>query len=69
MPKVSFLKILGVGTAQKKKFTMKGFFSKCEQIRMKLWIWSHVLKKPLIENFIFVPCETYLLVTYGRYLE
>lgn len=28
-----------------------------------------VLKKPLIENFIFVRCERYLLVTYGRYLE
>ena len=29
------------------------FFSKCDQIRRKLWIWSHLLKKPLMENFIF----------------
>ena len=38
---------------KKKKFSMKDFFSKCGQIRRKLWIWSHLLKKSLIENFIF----------------
>ena len=31
---------------------MKDFFSKCDQIR-SLRIWSHLLKKLLIENFIF----------------
>ena len=31
---------------------MKDFFSKCGQIR-SLRIWSHLLKKSLIENFIF----------------
>ena len=40
-------------TAQKMKFSIKDFFSKCDQIRRKLRIWSHLLKKPLIENFIF----------------
>ena len=30
-----------------------GFFSKCDQIRRKLWICSHLLKKFLMENFIF----------------
>ena len=35
------------------KFSMKDFFSKCDQIRRKLRIWSHLLKKSLIENFIF----------------
>ena len=30
------------------KFSMKAFFSKCDQIR-----WSHLLKKSSIENFIF----------------
>ena len=35
------------------KFSNKDFFSKCDQIRRKLWIWSHLLKKPLMENFIF----------------
>ena len=32
---------------------MKDFFSKCDQIYMKLRIWSHLLKKSLMENFIF----------------
>ena len=35
------------------KFSIKGFFSKCDQIRRKLRIWSHLLKKSLMENFIF----------------
>ena len=40
-------------TAQKMKFSMKDFFSKCDQIRRKLRIWSHLLKKSLMENFLF----------------
>ena len=40
-------------TAQKIKFSIKNFFSKCDQIRRKLRIWSHLLKKSLMENFIF----------------
>ena len=40
-------------TAQKMKFSMKGFFNKCDQIRRKLRIWLHLLKKYLMENFIF----------------
>ena len=40
-------------TAQKMKFSIKVFFSKCDQIRSVLCIWSHLLKKSLIENFIF----------------
>ena len=39
-------------TAQKMKFSIKDFFSKCDQIRRKLRIWSHLLKKSLMENFI-----------------
>ena len=35
------------------KFSIKDFFSKCDQIRSKLLIWSHLLKKYLMENFIF----------------
>ena len=35
------------------KFSIKDFFSKCDQIRRKLWIWSHLLKNYLMENFIF----------------
>ena len=40
-------------TAQKMKFSIKDFCSKCGQIRRKLRIWSHLLKKSLMENFIF----------------
>ena len=39
-------------TAQKMKFSIKDFFSKCDQIRRKLR--SHLLKKSLMENFIFL---------------
>ena len=37
----------------KMKFSIKHFFSKCDQIRNLLRIWSHLLKKSLMENFIF----------------
>ena len=43
-------------TAQKIKFSIKDFFGKCDQIRRKLRIWSHLMKKPLMKNFIFVQC-------------
>ena len=35
------------------KFSIKDFFSKCDQIRSFLRIWSHLLKKSFMENFIF----------------
>ena len=35
------------------KFSNKGFVSKCDQIRIFLRIWSHLLKKSLMKNFIF----------------
>ena len=35
------------------KFPIKDLFSKCYQIRSFLRIWSHLLKKSLMENFIF----------------
>ena len=37
----------------KMKFSIKDFFSKCEQINIFLRIWSHLLNKSLMENFIF----------------
>ena len=37
-----------------KNFSIKDFFSKCDQIRNFLRIWSHLLKKTLMENFIFL---------------
>ena len=44
-------------TAQKNEFLFKDFFIKCDQIRRILQIWSHLLKKSLIENFIFMQCK------------
>ena len=40
-------------TAQKNKFSIKDFFSKCDQICSFLRIWSHLLKKSLMGKFIF----------------
>ena len=40
-------------TPQKMKFAIKDFFSKCDQIRRKLRIWSQLLKNYLMGNFIF----------------
>ena len=37
----------------KMKFSIKDFFSKCNQIRRQLWISSHLLKKSLMEDFNF----------------
>ena len=44
-------------TAQKMKFSIKGFISKCDQICSFLRIWSDLLKKSLMENFIFEQFE------------
>ena len=44
--------IFSLSTAQKMKFSMKDFFSKCDQICRKLRIWSYLLKKSLMKNFI-----------------
>ena len=42
-----------IRTAQTMKFSIKDFFSKCNQIHKKLQNWSHLLKKSLMEEFIF----------------
>ena len=44
-------------TAQEKKFSVKDFFSKYDQIRRKLRIWSYLLKKFLTETSFFVQCD------------
>ena len=41
------------GTAQKSNFSVKDFFIKCDRIRRKWWIWSHLLKKSIMENVNF----------------
>ena len=40
------------------KFSIKNFFSICDQIRSLLRIWSHLLKKSLMKNFIFCAVKT-----------
>ena len=54
-------------TAQKMKFSIKDFFSKCDQIHRKLRIWSHLLKKSLMENFIFCAVHYRHVVQYNRF--
>ena len=46
-------------TAQKIKFSIKGFFSKYDQIRSFLRIRSHLPKKTLMEIFLFAKCHLY----------
>ena len=48
-------------TTQKMKFSIMNFFSKCDQIRRNLRIWSHLLKKFLTENFIF--CAEFRIIS------
>ena len=36
------------------KFSIKDFFSKCDKIRGNLRVWLHLMKKSLMENFIFL---------------
>ena len=43
------------------KFSIKDFFGKCDLIRRNLRIWSHLLKKSLMKNFIF--CAVYIQLT------
>ena len=45
-------------TAQKMKFSSKYLFSECDKIRSFLRIWSHLLKKYLMEKFIFCVVTT-----------
>ena len=43
------------------KFSIKDFFSTCDQIRSFLRIWSHLLKKSLMENFTFCGVQFFLI--------
>ena len=46
-------------TVQKINFSIEDFFSKCDQIRRNLRIWSHLLKKSVMESFIFCAVEIF----------
>ena len=55
-------------TARKMTLSNMAFSSECDQIRRKLQVWSHLLKKSLMKKFIFCvilspemyskPCQT-----------
>ena len=45
------------------KFIIKDFFSKCDEIRSFLRIWSHLLKKSLMQNFVF--CAVKVITKHG----
>ena len=63
-------------TTQKVKFSIKDFFGICDQICGKLRIWSHLLKKILVESYIFcalnnavnevclAPCQIFVMETF-----
>ena len=40
-------------TAQNVKFSIKDLFSKCDQIRIKLQIWSHLPKNSFMKNIFW----------------
>ena len=50
----------------KMKFFIKDFFCKCDHIRRKLQIWSHLLKKSLMENFILCAVSRQLDLLGGK---
>ena len=48
------------------KISTDDFFGKCDQICNKLRIWSHLLKKSLMENFSFCAvCHSRFLVSWN----
>ena len=53
--------------AQKMKFSIKDFFSKCDLISRKLRIWSYLRKKSLMENLNFV--QYFILEFYSCLLD
>ena len=51
-----------INIAQKMKFSIECFFSKCDQIRSFQRIWSHLLNKSLMVNLIFLCSEWHILM-------
>ena len=47
-------------------FSIKGVFGKLDQIRILLRIWSYLLKKPLMENFIFCAVDLFHATGYQK---
>ena len=57
-----FTKSIKAKTGQKMKFSIKDFFSKYDQIRSFVRIFSQLLKKSLMENFIFCAVWMYFFI-------
>ena len=49
-----------IGNTQKMKFSITDFFTKCDQIRTFPRIWSHLLKKSVMENFLFCAVREFI---------
>ena len=56
--------IMRKNIAQKMKFSIKYFFSKCDQIRSFLQILSDLLNKPLMKKLQFPKCPTCVSVSH-----
>ena len=56
-------------TAQKMKFSIKDFFSKCDQICKFLRIWSHLLKKYNGKPHFFAQCNVTSSVESSPWIE
>ena len=54
-------------TAQKMKFSIKDFFSKCDQIRRKLQISSYLLKKSLMETSFCVQLSVIFMGSFSSH--
>ena len=50
---IYYLNYEAYDTAQKMKFSIKNYFSKCDPIHSFLRIWSYLLKKSSMENLTF----------------
>ena len=69
MPRVEDIKYDEWITAQKMKFSITDFSSICVQIRSFLRIWSHLLTKSVIGNFIFSVVDKELIVQFKVFHE
>ena len=49
------------------EFSIKDLSSKCDQIRRKLRIWSHLLERSIMENLIF--CVVYFQMTKPKIIK
>ena len=54
---------------KKMKFSINNFFSKCDQIRIFLRIWSDLPKKFLMENFIFCEVLRSAMTVFNQFYE